>query len=179
MPITLTSVLLLTPISALPTLTSVLLTGSSSGTTVDSVVQLPDDLVAAAMRAAVKHLAATISPSDADDDLPLYMDTLSEWKDFCGAFKSRLKYILSEASRLSPSAALAVSGEMIADGVPAVQLAVQGASREVIAKAYQKLEVRHLSGAHSSHAAPCSLLPVSAPSVSAPSVSAHRLCSTA
>ena len=87
--------------------------GNAAPPAADSVVPLPDDCVEAVMSACVGHLGVVVSPSEKEDDVPPFADSVQGWRDFCSGFKSRIKYVLSEAGRLAPLPALLVASSVV------------------------------------------------------------------
>lgn len=78
--------------------------GSSSAPPEDAVVALSPDCIRAVLSAALHHYAATAAPAEGDP--PPAFDSLSEWRDFCGALRPRLRYLLTECALAAPGVAL-------------------------------------------------------------------------
>jgi hypothetical protein len=58
------------------------------------------------MQFCTQLLFTVVSPSDNEAALPLFADSVSEWKELCGACKSTIKHVLAEAAVCVPAVAL-------------------------------------------------------------------------
>ena len=103
---------------------------------------VPDECLQLVMTQCVRLLHTVISPTENDADLPVYADTVAEWKDFCGAAKSTCKFVLSEAAAGAPDVALRVVLQVAQSGAPQIQAVASGASDAVVNAAVVQLDVR-------------------------------------
>ena len=90
-------------------------------------------------------LKVVVSPTEDENALPIYADSVAEWKDFCGDAKSTIKSVLASSSAASPEVALRVILAVAQEGGPQVQAVHAGAPEAMVATAAQQLDVRSLS----------------------------------
>ena len=108
----------------------------------DQAVHLPEECISLVLTHSVRILHTVIHPSDAADVLPIYMDTLAEWKDFCSRCKSDIKYVLSEVAAAAPQAALRALLHAGQAGMPQVQAVSAQADEAAVSSAVTELDVR-------------------------------------
>jgi hypothetical protein len=90
----------------------------------------------------VRILHTVINPTESEDALPVYVDTVADWKDFCSAAKGTIKFVLSSMALAAPEVALRGILQIAQEGGTKVQGLQAGASAEGVALAANWLEVR-------------------------------------
>jgi hypothetical protein len=90
----------------------------------------------------LRILHAVSSPTDNEDLLPPYVESVTDWKELCSVTKSAIKFILSEAAAAAPDEALSVLLQMLQESIPNVQAVRRGAPEATIATAANRIDVR-------------------------------------
>jgi hypothetical protein len=106
----------------------------------EAIVEVPQDCLQLVMAHCVRIIKVVITPTE-NDQLPTYVDTVADWKEFCSSSKSAIKFILAEAASSSPALALEIVVQVAVEVTPYVQAVQRDAGEGIVTTAVNKLDV--------------------------------------
>lgn len=108
---------------------AIALAGAPEGASAGGVT-MPEGALELVMRYLLQLVAAVVSPTDSEDNLPAYAESLPEWRELCGACKSAAKHVLADAATCAPALALAQAQAVVAQATEAVGAAQRAPSAD-------------------------------------------------
>jgi hypothetical protein len=127
-----------------------------AGVSPDAAVDVPPDCLRLVMVHCMRILHAVNNPTDSDQLLPEFVDSITDWKELCSVTKSAIKFILSEAASAAPEDALLVMLQVLQESIPLVQAVQKGAPEDTVSTAANRIDVCSLAVA----VAGCPALPL-------------------
>jgi hypothetical protein len=127
-----------------------------AGVSPDAAVDVPPDCLRLVMVHCMRILHAVNNPTDSDQLLPEFVDSITDWKELCSVTKSAIKFILSEAASAAAEDALLVMLQVLQESIPLVQAVQKGAPEDTVSTAANRIDVCSLAVA----VAGCPALPL-------------------
>ena len=117
-------------------------TRGRAGAPAEAAVDIPAECLRLLMMHCVRVLHIVNNPTESEDDVPAYVDSLTDWKEFCSVAKSGIKFVLTEAASAAPETAMQVLLRVAQDSTDAIQGVQRGTPAAAVAKAADTIDVR-------------------------------------